>query len=44
MEEIEIVFAQKLAAGEQVIRKRAFRLLRNWIKEESGDKSILFFC
>ena len=41
MEEVEIVFAQRLASGEPNIRKRALKLLREHIKETSGKEGFL---
>ncbi|VDK27996.1 unnamed protein product [Anisakis simplex] len=38
MEDAEIVFAQKLASGEPVTRKRALRTLHDWIRKESASK------
>ncbi|KAL3984565.1 Nucleolar proteinNop52 family protein [Acanthocheilonema viteae] len=46
LNEIEIIFAQKLASGEPITRRRAFRTLCDWIRTEStrrefDDKAIL---
>ncbi|VDK80408.1 unnamed protein product [Litomosoides sigmodontis] len=46
LDEIKIIFAQKLASGEPTTRRRAFRALRDWIQAESAkqefdDKAIL---
>lgn len=32
---VEIVFAQKLASGEPITRKRALAALHEWIQEQS---------
>lgn len=44
MEAVEIVFAQRLASGEPITRKRALKHLREHIKEESAKEggAILF--
>uniref|UniRef100_A0A915DG95 Uncharacterized protein n=1 Tax=Ditylenchus dipsaci TaxID=166011 RepID=A0A915DG95_9BILA len=39
MESVEIVFAQRLASGEPVIRKRALKLLQDFIVTESKNKT-----
>jgi hypothetical protein len=41
MEAVEIVFAQRLASGEPNIRKRALKLLREHITEQSTKKGLL---
>ncbi|MCP9262599.1 Nucleolar protein,Nop52 [Dirofilaria immitis] len=46
LEETEIIFAQKLASGEPITRRRAFRTLCQWIQTESAkqefdDKAML---
>ncbi|VIO97962.1 Nucleolar protein,Nop52 containing protein [Brugia malayi] len=38
LDEVEIVFAQKLASGEPIIRRRAFRTLCDWIRTESAKR------
>lgn len=49
MEAVEIVFAQRLASGEQITRKRALKYLREHIKQESSkntftDDSLFRLC
>ncbi|VDM15838.1 unnamed protein product [Wuchereria bancrofti] len=44
LSEIEIVFAQKLASGEPITRRRAFRTLRDWIRTESANRGFSFFA
>lgn len=44
LNEIEIVFAQKLASGEPITRRRAFRALRDWIQAESAKQGPFFSC
>uniref|UniRef100_A0A915AH85 Uncharacterized protein n=1 Tax=Parascaris univalens TaxID=6257 RepID=A0A915AH85_PARUN len=36
MDEVETILAQKLASGELVTRRRAFKALRDWIRTESA--------
>uniref|UniRef100_A0A8R1Y146 Nucleolar protein,Nop52 containing protein n=1 Tax=Onchocerca volvulus TaxID=6282 RepID=A0A8R1Y146_ONCVO len=38
LDEIEIIFAQKLASGEPITRRRAFRTLCDWIQAESAKQ------
>ncbi|CAG9540752.1 unnamed protein product [Cercopithifilaria johnstoni] len=46
LDDFEIIFAQKLASGEPITRRRAFRTLCDWLQAESArrefdDKAIL---
>uniref|UniRef100_A0A915PIY4 Uncharacterized protein n=1 Tax=Setaria digitata TaxID=48799 RepID=A0A915PIY4_9BILA len=38
LDEVEIIFAQKLASGEPITRRRAFRTLCDWIRAESAKR------
>uniref|UniRef100_A0A0R3S0P1 Ribosomal RNA processing protein 1-like protein n=1 Tax=Elaeophora elaphi TaxID=1147741 RepID=A0A0R3S0P1_9BILA len=38
LDEVEIIFAQKLASGEPITRRRAFRTLCDWIQTESAKR------
>lgn len=40
LDEIEIIFAQKLASGEPITRRRAFRTLCDWIRTESAKQGL----
>jgi hypothetical protein len=40
LEAVDIVLAQRLASGEPNIRKRAFKLLHEHMKEESAKKGL----
>lgn len=43
MKEVEIEFAQRLASGEPTIRKRALKLLREHVMEESKNGLFIFY-
>lgn len=49
MEDVEIIFVQKLASGEPVTRKRALKALRDWISSEEfsnafSEASVMRLC